>query len=341
MAAGAAQVLLKASGIVADGRVVLAGTGPLLWLLASQYLRAGARIDALLETTPRSRRWAALSEAWNFAQSPYFRRGVAMLRDVRRQVRVVTNVTALAASGPSRVDSVRYEAGGDTHVLRADHLLLHQGVVPDINLGSAMGCAYRWNDAQACFQPVVDAWGGSTLPGVFFAGDAAGIAGADAAEARGHLAALAVANALGRIDARARDGAAQAPRAALRRALAGRAFLDALYRPSDAYRIPRGDTVVCRCEDVTAQQVVDAVRIGCIGPNQVKAFLRCGMGPCQGRFCALTVTELVARELKVSPGAVGHFRTRFPVKPITLGELASLPASPGAERAVVRAKTRP
>ena len=105
--------------------------------------------------------------------------------------------------------------------------------------------------------------------------------------------------------------------------------------------MPQGDTIVCRCENVTARQVVDAVRIGCIGPNQVKAFLRCGMGPCQGRFCGLTVTELIARERKVSSGAVGHFRARFPVKPITLGELASLPTSPEAERAVVRTKAHP
>ena len=156
-----------------------------------------------------------------------------------------------------------------------------------------------------------------------------GSPGRTPAEERGHLAALAVANALGRIDANAhRDEAAQARRAALRRALTGRAFLDARFRPADAYRVPRGDTIVCRCEEVTAQQVVDAVRIGCIGPNQVKAFLRCGMGPCQGRYCGITVTELIARERKVSPGEVGHFRARFPVKPITLGELASLPASP-------------
>ena len=341
MAAGAAQVLLKASGVVADGRVVLAGSGPLLWLLAAQYLRAGVKPDALLDTTPRGQRWAALPEAWNFARSSYLGRGVAMLRDVRRHIRVVTDVTALAASGQSRLETVRYDAAGGTHVLRADHLLLHQGVVPDINLGSAMGCAYHWTDTQACFEPVVDGWGGSTLPDVFFAGDVAGIAGAEAAQARGHLAALAVANALGRIDARARDRAAQAPRAALRRALTGRAFLEARFRPSDAYRVPQGDTIVCRCENVTARQVVDAVRIGCIGPNQVKAFLRCGMGPCQGRFCGLTVTELVARERKASCDAVGYFRMRFPVKPITLGELASLPTSPEAERAVVRTKAHP
>jgi len=336
MTAGAAQVLLKSSGIVGKGRIVLAGTGPLLWLLASQYLDAGVEVAALLDTTPHSRRWRALPGAWEFVRSPYFARAVALVRSVRRRVRVVGGVSALAASGPGRIETVQFDAAGGTHALRADLLLLHQGVVPDINLGRAMGCAYRWNDAHACFEPVVDAWGGTTLAGVFVAGDGAGIAGADAAQARGHLAALAVANALGRIDARARDAAAMAPRAELRRALRGRAFLDTLQRPADTYRIPRGDTIVCRCEEVTAQQVIDAVKAGAPGPNQVKAFLRCGMGPCQGRCCGLTVTELVACERKVSPSEVGYFRLRWPVKPITLGEAASIGTSAEAMRAVVR-----
>ena len=73
MAAGAAQVLLKASGIVADGRVVLAGSGPLLWLLASQYLRAGVKPDAVLDTAPRRQRWAALTRRVEFRALPVFR----------------------------------------------------------------------------------------------------------------------------------------------------------------------------------------------------------------------------------------------------------------------------
>jgi hypothetical protein len=60
------------------------------------------------------------------------------------------------------------------------------------------------------------------------------------------------------------------------------------------------------------------------------------MGPCQGRFCALTVTVLIARERRVSPADVGSYRLRFPVKPVTLSELASLPSTPEAEHAVVR-----
>jgi hypothetical protein len=68
----------------------------------------------------------------------------------------------------------------------------------------------------------------------------------------------------------------------------------------------------------------------------MKAFLRCGMGPCQGRLCGLTVTELIAEERGSAPGEIGYFRMRPPVKPVTLGELASLPKSAEAVKAVVR-----
>ena len=116
----------------------------------------------------------------------------------------------------------------------------------------------------------------------------------------------------------------------------GRAFLDELYRPVTALRQPKGDTIACRCEEVTAGQIRETARMGCEGPNQMKAFLRCGMGPCQGRLCGLTVTELIAEERGTTPDEVGYYRLRPPVKPITLGELASLPISEAERKAVER-----
>jgi hypothetical protein len=68
----------------------------------------------------------------------------------------------------------------------------------------------------------------------------------------------------------------------------------------------------------------------------MKSFLRCGMGPCQGRECALTVTEMIAAHRGVSPAAVGSYRPRFPIKPITVAEMAALPQEPGDLNAVVR-----
>jgi bacterioferritin-associated ferredoxin len=122
----------------------------------------------------------------------------------------------------------------------------------------------------------------------------------------------------------------------LRRFERGRAFLDLIFRPRPQFRRPRGQTLVCRCEEVRSSQIIDTVALGAPGPNQMKAFLRCGMGPCQGRFCGLTVTELMAQARGVTPEEIGYYRLRPPVKPITLAELAGLPTNDAAVQAVVR-----
>ncbi|MNY19208.1 Hydrogen cyanide synthase subunit HcnB [compost metagenome] len=101
-----------------------------------------------------------------------------------------------------------------------------------------------------------------------------------------------------------------------------RPFLDALYQPKEPNRIPADEVMVCRCEEVTAGELRSFVALGCAGPNQAKSFGRCGMGPCQGRLCGLTVTEVIAKARGVSAAEVGYYRIRPPIKPITLGELA-------------------
>jgi bacterioferritin-associated ferredoxin len=336
MTAGAAQILLKSDGLVADGRVVLAGCGPLLWLLAWQYLNAGRRIDAVLDTTPRANWRAALPHLPAFLASPYLAKGLKLMARVRRELNVVGGVEALRAEGEGRLARVVYARGGRDYALPADLLLLHQGVAPNVNLSNSIGCVQDWDGVQLCWRPRVDAWFGSSVEGVAIAGDGAGIAGAEAAEERGRIAAIGAAMRLGRIAAGEAARAAGAPRAALARAERGRAFLDALYRPAPQFRIPAGDTLVCRCEEVSAAQILDAARLGVTGPNQMKSFLRCGMGPCQGRLCGLTVTELIAAARGATPEEVGHYRLRPPVKPITLAELAAMPKDEAATRAVVR-----
>ena len=99
MMAGAAQALLKTSAMVAQDGVVLAGNGPLLWLVAWQYLRAGAPPRALLDTTPRGRLAQSLRHAPSFAASSYFAKGLSLVRDVRRNVKIVEYVDALEIVG--------------------------------------------------------------------------------------------------------------------------------------------------------------------------------------------------------------------------------------------------
>lgn len=342
MTVGAAQVLLKTTGAVPDGKTVLAGCGPLLWLYAAQVLRAGGRIDALLDTTQAGGMRRAARHFFDFLRSDYVAKGLSLVREVRRAVKVIGEVTSFAAigadDGNGPVTAVAYtQRDGTQGRLGVDTLLVHQGVVPNVSLPNALGCEQRWNEQQHSWEPTVDAWGETSLRGVFVAGDGGGIGGARAAEEQGRLAAWQIAHRAGKCSDAQRDALAHGVRRKLARALRGRAFFEALYLPSDAMRVPQGGTVVCRCEEVTAAQVIDAARIGCSGPNQLKAFLRCGMGPCQGRLCGLTVTELLARESGRSPAETGYYGLRFPTKPLTLAELASLPPTREGEQAVVTA----
>jgi len=328
MTAGGAQTVLKAQGLVPSGRTVMAGNGPLLWLLAAQILRAGGKIEAIFDTSSKRNWLRAAMHLPDFLLSPYFGKGLALLREVKAKVQIVS-ARQIEAVGTDKLREVVV----DGRRIGADLLLLHQGVVPNVNLAIAAGVAHRWNTRQLCFVPVLDADFQSSVPGIAVAGDGAGIAGGTAAAERGRIAAIAAVRTL-KPGANVPDP--QNARQRLQHEEMGRAFLDELYRPVESLRRPEGDTIACRCEEVTAQQIRETARMGCEGPNQMKAFLRCGMGPCQGRLCGLTVTELIAEERGTTPDEVGYYRLRPPVKPISLGELASLPISEAERKAVER-----
>jgi NADPH-dependent 2,4-dienoyl-CoA reductase/sulfur reductase-like enzyme len=332
---GAAQGLLKSSGLYPESPLVIAGTGPLVWLYAAQLLAAGGRISALLDTTDPGARLAATRTFPAFATSPYLAKGLALIARVRAHVRVIRKITSLSIEGRERATAVRFRRGaGGEELIPADTVLLHQGVVPQVNLAMAAGIPHRWDDRQLCFVPELGAFGQTAIERIAIAGDGAGISGWEAAVERGRLAGIGAAHALGIAPDRLplTDG----PLKRLRALTRPRAFLDIVYRPAIAFRRPAPDTIVCRCEEVTAADIERAVELGALGPAQLKAYTRCGMGPCQGRMCGLTVTELIAARRGVSPAEIGYFHLRPPVKPITLAELASLPVTSTIVKAVMR-----
>jgi hypothetical protein len=220
---------------------------------------------------------------------------------------------------------VRYAtADGASATVDARVLLIHEGVVPTIHPTLSLGCKHRWNADQDSFAPELDIWGETSQADVFVAGDGAGIGGAIAACVRGEITALRVAVKVGRLSEEAAAVAARPLHSRLKRLLAPRPFLDALYRPRQGVFAPPDDTVACRCEEVHAVEIRQQAAIGRPGPDQVKAFTRAGMGPCQGRQCNYTVANiLAASEGRLVPD-VGLYRVRPPLKPLTLGELAAL-----------------
>jgi len=324
--AGATQIALKRAAAVPSVPVVLAGAGPLLLLVGCQLLDAGVIVAGIVETSPSANRVAALRHLPAALAAPeYLLKGLRMMRRLRSAgIPWFTQATDLAVEGKTQAEALRFSAGGRSHRIEAGVVLLHHGVVPNTQLSRLLRVEHDWDGAQLAWGPRVDAWGETSLAGFRIAGDGTSIAGALAAEASGALAAIGAAHAMRRLSDNERDQRAAPLMRALARQLRIRPFLDALYRPPEWINAPADETVVCRCEEVTAGRVREMARLGCQGPNQTKFFSRCGMGPCQGRICGLGVTQILARELGKPPAEVGAYRIRAPLKPVPMSSLASL-----------------
>ncbi len=334
MTVGAAQIVLKTSGQIPAEPVWIAGCGPLPLLYAVQLLRAGGRIAGFLDTTPPGRAAAALPSlaAAAFGAPGDLLKGLGWIASLRRRVPYVRHVADIEALGGDTLDQISYRtAGGRSATVPASLLLVHEGLVPTIHPTLALGCRHGWNADQDCFAPELDAWGETSEPDVFVAGDGAGIGAAAAACLRGEIAALRIAARAGRLPEADAAAAAQPIRSRLARALAARPLLNALYRPRSAIFVPADQTIACRCEEVDVAAIRAQVRTGGRpGPNQVKAFTRAGMGPCQGRQCSYTIAHVLAAAEGRAVPDVGLYRVRPPLKPLTLGELAALDTTDAA-----------
>jgi NADPH-dependent 2,4-dienoyl-CoA reductase/sulfur reductase-like enzyme len=327
MTVGAAQIALKTGGLLPDHRTWLAGQGPLLLLYATQVLEAGGWIGGVIDLSDGFAPIRAMRRL-SVAALPDLRRGLAWRRQLSqagvrwiaafelRAEAAITTASGTSSAGfggqaAQTLGGVSFRTATGWQTEPADLLLLHDGVVPSVQITRALGCVHAWSETQRCWHPVVDDWGRTSVQGILVAGDGAGIGGAAAAVLSGRIAVLGLAG-----------GDASALRAERGRCLAVRPLLDAMF-PSRKLRLDDA-TLVCRCEEVTAGAVRHAARSGCQGMNQLKAYTRCGMGPCQGRICGPVAIEVLAEAFGVPPSAVEPLRTRFPTKPVSVGALAGL-----------------
>jgi NADPH-dependent 2,4-dienoyl-CoA reductase/sulfur reductase-like enzyme len=318
---GAAQALLKGSGVPLGERVVVAGAGPFLLPVAVGLARAGVRVVGVFE-------------AGNPAGYLH-RLGTRKLREAagyaaalaRYRIPYRTGHAVIAAHGGSAVSSVDVaRLDGDRAVRRVDcdAVAVGYGFTARLELPLALGCTTRMSD-DGGLALIVDAAGRTSVPGVYAAGEVTGVGGADLAVVEGELAGTAIAIACGY----PAPFAGRALDVRLRRRRRLRAFARAMHA---AHRPPAGwpsflddRTLVCRCEEVPYQRVRHAVReLGATDARTVKLFARPGMGWCQGRVCGYPTACLTASLCDREPSqadllALAH---RPFATPVRLGTLA-------------------
>lgn len=334
MTVGAGQILLKGSGVVPREPAWLAGHGPLIELYAAQLLAAGGSIAGILRTgSPVS--WPQVLQALPEAiwQCPgQIAEGLERQAKIYlRRVRTFRDVKNVQAFGSVKLEEISFmDCKGIMHRIDASVLMVHEGLIPGVHPVLAAGGRLEWSETEMCFQPILDEWGESTVPGLFVVGDAARIGGADAALHNGALAALRIATQTGHAEMKDISSKIIFHRKRFHRAMALRPLVSALSRMRLERFSPSDEVTICRCESINARTIRHASLAGSGMPDQVKAFTRTGMGACQGRQCALPLSALLASTQDRSVTEVGVMRVRAPLKSLTLGELASLSDEGGA-----------
>ncbi len=319
---GGSQVALKYQACAVGRRPVFLGTGPLLALVAYQYLKAGVVPAAVLDATPSA---VKLRHAPGLLARPSaFAKGLYYLASLRAHgVALESGVTPLGVEGEPAVEALVYrDAKGRERRLACDAVAFGYGLQSESQLAELAGAEVAFEPLSRQWLPKTDADGRATPRGVYLCGDGACVRGADVAEAGGELAAYAALADLGGDVPHARI-------ALLRRKMArGARFARALQRvfpvPHHFAEALADETVLCRCEMVSAGELRRAaLTLGADEINRAKALTRVGMGRCQGRYCGITATTVLAAAAKVPVEQVTGLRPQGPVKPVPIAPAAS------------------
>ena len=313
---GGSQVALKAQGCAIGDPVVFMGTGPLLYLVAYQYAHAGARVAAVLDTSRAGQAIPALPGLLMGGRT--FAKGLWYMTWPRLVgIPVRRGITPVAAEGKSALEAVRYrDRRGREHRIACTGLGIGYSVKSEVQLAELAGCEMAFDPLAQQWLPQADEDGRALEGSIYLAGDGAGVAGADAAEVRGRLAALALLADKGI----AIDQALQTSlRAKLRRIMRFRNALErALPAPFHLARALPDETVICRCEAITAGDIRQGRALEPAEMNRAKAFTRVGMGRCQGRVCGPAAAQILAAARGCPVEEVGRLRGQAPVKPLVI-----------------------
>jgi NADPH-dependent 2,4-dienoyl-CoA reductase/sulfur reductase-like enzyme len=296
---GGLEALVKCGLPVKGKRVVIAGTGPLLLAVAAHLSERGADILCICEQAPFSQ-----LRAFTLAMASFPRKLVeaAQLRFRSRRAPYLTSSWPVAAIGQDRLLSVQISDHHCVREIACDYLACGFHLVPNLELARALGC--RVTDGSVEVSELQE----SSQPGVYCAGEPTGIGGMELSIVEGQISGYAAAGRVMHAKQLLRT------RAHYRKIVSAMKKAFAL-RPELA-TLPKPDTLLCRCEDVS---FADAQKHA--SWRAAKLHSRCGMGPCQGRVCAVAAEFLFGWTMDSSRPPI------FPVRCSSLAAISS-PASP-------------
>ena len=330
MTTGAAQTLGRAYRVAPGQRILIAGNGPLNIQVACELIAGGVDVVAVAEASALSfaKAGSVLGAAWRAPD--LLRDGLAYLAKLKlRGVPVLNGHALIRAEGKDRIEAaVLAEVDGNGRVLHGterrfavDAVCAGYGFLPSAEITRLLGCRHT-----------VGPWGGllverdkkgsTSVPGVFAVGDCGGLGGSRVAMSQGTLAGYAAAEALGQQMTSPMNAEIDVSTWAMSNDLKFQKALWHVFAAPTLFDEPADDTILCRCEEVTAGEIRRNLAAGATNIGTLKRVTRAGMGRCQGRYCGPQIETLCERAFGRGGDELDLFAPRFPLKPIPAAAFA-------------------
>ncbi|RDJ20100.1 FAD-dependent oxidoreductase [Bosea caraganae] len=319
--------LIKSQKILPGRRVVVAGSGPLLLLVAASILKAGGELAAVIDANGRMD-W--LRHAPQLMARPdlvgrgakwlaaILRAGVPLLsRHALRRIVGDDHVEGVVA-GPVTGDWDP-SASGEFQIA-CDAVCFGYGLAPATETTRLLGVKHEYVPDMGGWRAVTLPDGSTSVAGLYVCGDGAGVLGAAAAALQGRVTGLAAARDSGH--ANAADAVERLLPQAARAGRFGMAMTGLALPRDGLLSAMTPETIICRCEGLRRADIDSAIAAGSQTLNGLKSATRCGMGPCGGRVCEDTAAALIAQHTGLSREAIGQSTSRPPLRPVPLGQLA-------------------
>lgn len=276
---GGLHNLAKLGWNVRGKRIVVAGSGPLMFAVAGHLRMSGAKVILLAEQADMAGLMGFGTKLPFLAPSKIVQ--AAFYQTVLLGVPYKTHCWPVEALGGEQLEAVRFTNQKKTWDIPCDYLACAFGLTANLELPHLLGCQIADESVQ------VDSYQRTSVPDVYCVGELTGVAGVGGALVEGRIAGY---------SAGGDERSAQKLLSERDRSLKfAKALADSFKLRDELRFLAQPDTVVCRCEDVTVNQILENSTL-----REAKLYHHVGMGPCQGRTCGNVLRFLFSWQ----PGSV-------------------------------------
>lgn len=188
--AGAAQTMMNLHGVRPGNRVLMVGSGNVGVVVGYQLIQAGCELAGVIDAAPKIGGYGVHAAKLARMGVPFY------MSHTVRQAHGKDYVTGVTIQ---EVDNTWNPVPGSEKFINVDVICIAVGLSPLSQLARLSGCLMEEIPAKGGLVPKTDAYGRTTVPGIFVAGDVAGIEEASSAMIQGRMAGNVIANQQGYI----------------------------------------------------------------------------------------------------------------------------------------------